>query len=98
MGQAGLLTLLQDAPQAIAAQLRLRATGGLVAIDVPRAAPAAMRHFSTNLAAALTDDPRHPEQLGRTNGGLLELRLHMAVQGQLIISETMTQAPQLRHS
>ena len=67
--------LLRDAPQAIAAQLRLRAIGGLVAIDVPRAAPAAMRQFSTKLAAALADDPRHPEQLGRTNGGLLELRL-----------------------
>lgn len=68
-------SLLRNAPQAIAVQLRLRATGGLAAIDIPRAAPAATKQFSAHLAAALTADPRHPEQLGRTVGGLLELRI-----------------------
>jgi len=67
--------LLAEAPAVIAAQLRLRQTGGLVAVDVPRAARAASIRFDAALDAALARDPRHPERIGRTRGGLTEMRL-----------------------
>ena len=74
-GSGDLASLLAEAPSVIAAQLRLRQTGGLVAIDVPRAAKAASGRFDAALEAALGRDSRHPERIGRTRGGLVELRL-----------------------
>lgn len=74
-GTGDLDSLMTEAPAAIAAQLRLRQTGGLVAIDVPRAAKAGSTWFDAALGAALALDPRHPERIGRTRGGLVELRL-----------------------
>lgn len=74
-GRGPLASLLAEAPAVIAAQLRLRQTGGLVAIDVPRASKAASAGFDAALDAALAGDPRHPERIGRTRGGLVELRL-----------------------
>ena len=74
-GDGSLEALFAAAPQAIASQLRLRQTGGLVAVDFPRMTPAIRKRLDADLSAALATDPRHPEWVGRTRGGLLELRL-----------------------
>ena len=74
-GGGGLEAMFAAAPVAIAEQLRLRQTGGLVAIDLPRMEPAIRKRLDTDLAAALAADPRHPEWIGRSRGGMLELRL-----------------------
>ena len=74
-GDGSMAALFAEAPHAIASQLRLRQSAGLVAIDVPRAAPAHRRKFDAALQEALAADPRHPEWIGRTRGGLLECRI-----------------------
>jgi Ribonuclease G/E len=74
-GGGGLEALLREAPPMIAYQLRLRALSGLIAIDVPRLSSGAAKTFTTALAAALATDPRQPEILGRTRGGMLECRI-----------------------
>ena len=73
-GAGTLDALFADAPQAIASHLRLRQLGGLVSVDLPRAAPAATRRLDAALDAALACDARHPERLGRTRGGVIEIR------------------------
>ncbi len=74
-GSGNLAVLFTAAPQAIARQLRLRQTGGLVAVDVPRASPRAGRTFDEALDSALARDPRSPERVGRTRGGVTEIRI-----------------------
>ena len=74
-GVGGLEALLREAPSMIAYQLRLRALSGLIAIDVPRLSSGAAKTFTSALAASLAEDPRHPEILGRTRGGVLECRI-----------------------
>ena len=74
-GSGDLAALLSAAPQAIARQLRIRQTGGLVAVDVPRASPAAGRGFDEALEHALARDPRSPERVGRSRGGVTEIRI-----------------------
>lgn len=74
-GSGDLAALFTAAPQAIARQLRLRQTGGLVAVDVPRASPAAGRGFDEALEHALARDPRSPERIGRSRGGMTEIRI-----------------------
>ena len=74
-GSGNLAALFTAAPQAIARQLRLRQTGGLVAVDVPRASPAAGRGFDEALEHALARDPRSPERIGRSRGGMTEIRI-----------------------
>ena len=74
-GVGSLPVLFDTAPAAIAQRLRLAQIGGLVAIDVPRTQPAVMRRFTSALAAELANDPRRPDILGRTRGGILECRL-----------------------
>lgn len=74
-GDGGLEALFTAAPSAIASQLRLRQTGGLVAIDLPRMNPATRKKLDAELAAALAADPRHPEWVGRSRAGMLEVRL-----------------------
>ena len=74
-GGGGFEALLREAPPVIAYQLRLRALSGLIAIDVPRLSSSEAKTFTTALAAALATDPRQPEILGRTRGGLLECRI-----------------------
>ena len=74
-GAGSLHALFDAAPVAIARRLRLVQIGGLVAIDVPRAQPAVMRRFTSALAAEFAKDPRAPDILGRTRGGILECRL-----------------------
>lgn len=67
--------LMRQAPTAIARHLRLRVAGGVVAIDVPRASPAAFRQFVQSLDAELACDPRRPERLGTSPAGLMEIRI-----------------------
>ncbi len=74
-GVGGPEALLREAPSMIAYQLRLRALSGLIAIDVPRLSSRAAKTFTAALAASLSTDPRHPEILGRTRGGVLECRI-----------------------
>jgi ribonuclease G len=74
-GSDDLALLFTAAPQAIARQLRLRQIGGLVAVDVPRASPLARRTFDEALDSALARDPRSPERIGRSRGGLVEIRI-----------------------
>ena len=74
-GSGDLAALLSAAPLAIARQLRLRQTGGLVAVDVPRASPAAGRGFDEALEHALARDPRSPERIGHSRGGMTEIRI-----------------------
>ena len=74
-GNGDLAALFSAAPNAIAHQLRLRQTGGLVAVDVPRASPAASRVFDEALERALARDPRSPERMGRSRGGATEIRI-----------------------
>ena len=74
-GAGSLPALFDAAPAAIAQRLRLAQIGGLVAIDVPRAQPAVMRRFTSALAAEFAKDPRGPDILGLTRGGILECRL-----------------------
>jgi len=68
-------SLFAAAPAAIASQLRLRQIGGLVVIDLPRMNPTIRKQLDADLAAALGADPRHPEWVGRTRAGMLEVRL-----------------------
>ena len=74
-GSGDLAALFTAAPQAIAQQLRLRQTGGLVAVDVPRASPAASRTFDEALDSVLARDPRLPDRIGRSRGGMTEIRI-----------------------
>ena len=74
-GDGSIASLFAEAPEAIATQTRLRQTAGLIAIDMPRTAPAVRRKFDAALAAAFGEDPRHPEWIGRTRAGLLECRI-----------------------
>lgn len=74
-GAGGLEALVREAPSMIAYQLRLRALSGLIAIDVPRLSGVAAKTFTAALAATLATDPRQPEILGRTRGGVLECRI-----------------------
>ena len=73
-GTTSIEALFAAAPAAIASQLRLRQTGGLVMIDLPRMTAATRERFDAALVAALADDPRQPEWIGRTRAGLLEIR------------------------
>ena len=74
-GRGDLAALFADAPDAVACQLRLRQTGGLVAVDVPRASSSSGRIFDEALDSALGRDPRSPERIGRTRGGVTEIRI-----------------------
>ena len=74
-GGGTLDSLLAAAPAALAGHLRLRQLGGLFAVDLPRAAPAVTRRVDAALDTALALDPRNPERLGRTRGGILEIRV-----------------------
>ena len=67
--------LIDEAPAELAHQIRLRGLSGLLVIDVPRLAPTRAKAFAAALAAAFAEDPRHPEILGRSRGGLLECRV-----------------------
>ena len=46
-----------------------------MAVDVPRASPSAGRAFDEALDSALARDPRSPERIGRSRGGVIEIRI-----------------------
>ncbi len=71
----GMDQLYDDAAIGIAKQIRLRAMSGPVLVDAPRCLPRQANRFRSNLQKALEDDPRQPEYLGVTRGGLIELRV-----------------------
>ena len=72
---AGVDRLYDEAAIEIAKQIRLRAMSGPVLVDVPRCSPKRANRFRKDLQKALDDDPRQPEYLGITRGGLIELRV-----------------------
>ncbi|OUX19909.1 MAG: hypothetical protein CBE09_00370 [Rhizobiales bacterium TMED249] len=94
-GDGGLEALFAAAPAAIASQLRLRQTGGLVVIDLPRMNPATRKKLDGELAAALAADPRHPEWVGRSRAGMLEVRLPHGRVGPASYEADPTAAPVL---
>lgn len=67
--------LVMDALPEMIRQIRLRAMGGALCIDLPRLGSKVGKAFLTRFADACADDPRAPEILGFTRGGLLELRV-----------------------
>ena len=67
--------LFAEAAIEIPRQMRLRAMSGPVLVDLPRIAPAKAKKFRRALETALGDDPRQPDFLGMTRGGLLELQV-----------------------
>jgi ribonuclease G len=67
--------LVMDALPEMIRQIRLRAMGGALCIDLPRLGSKAGKTFLTRFADACADDPRAPEIMGFTRGGLLELRV-----------------------
>ena len=86
-GSGSITSLAAEAPAAIAHHWRLRGLGGLMAVDVPRLPPAAAQKFSADLARACASDPRHPDILGRSRGGILECRIpHGAVPLQALMA------------
>lgn len=64
--------LFSEAAVAIARQIRLRDMSGPIMIDVPRVG-AEHKKFVSQLQDHLDEDPQHPEILGMTRGGMLEL-------------------------
>lgn len=86
-GTGDIAALAAEAPAAIAHHWRLRGLGGLMAVDVPRLPPAAAQKFSADLARACASDPRHPDILGRSRGGILECRIpHGALPLQALLA------------
>ncbi|MBT6122223.1 MAG: hypothetical protein HOH48_02535 [Candidatus Puniceispirillum sp.] len=67
--------LLMDAVPEIIRQVRLRAMGGAILVDMPRMASKAGKTVLAQFSEACAGDPRHPEIMGFTRGGLLEMRV-----------------------
>ena len=82
--------LCGEAANEIPRQIRLRGMSGPVLIDVPRLSRGLAKRFLTQLQAALDDDPRRPECLGVTRGGLIELRVP---HGEMALDEVMRDQP-----
>ena len=82
--------LFDDAASEIARQIRLRAMSGPVLIDVPRMAIPKGKKFRKALQDALAHDPRQPDFLGMTRGGLLELQI---AHGEIALDAVMQDQP-----
>jgi hypothetical protein len=89
-GVSDLDILCREAANEIPRQIRLRGMSGPVLIDVPRLPRSLAKRFLTKLQEALNDDPRRPEYLGITSGGLLELRVP---HGEMALDEVMRDQP-----
>ncbi len=74
----------------VAWQVRLRQMGGPVMLDMPRLTPAARRAMLDRLAAAMIADPRQPEILGQTRGGLIEITIP---HGEMPPADVMRDSP-----
>jgi hypothetical protein len=82
--------LFDEAASEIARQIRLRAMSGPVLIDVPRMAIPKGKKFRKALQDALANDPRQPDFLGMTRGGLLELQI---AHGEMALDAVMQDQP-----
>jgi Ribonuclease G/E len=82
--------LFDEAANEIARQIRLRAMSGPVLIDVPRMAIPKGKRFRKTLQDALANDPRQPDFLGMTRGGLLELQI---AHGEMALDAVMQDQP-----
>ena len=82
--------LFDEAANEIARQIRLRAMSGPVLIDVPRMAIPKGKKFRKALQDALANDPRQPDFLGMTRGGLLELQI---AHGEIALDAVMQDQP-----
>jgi hypothetical protein len=82
--------LFDEAANEIARQIRLRAVSGPVLIDVPRMAILRGKKFRKALQDALANDPRQPDFLGMTRGGLLELQI---AHGEMALDVVMQDQP-----
>jgi hypothetical protein len=82
--------LFDEAANEIARQIRLRAMSGPVLIDVPRMAVPKGKKFRKALQDALANDPRQPDFLGMTRGGLLELQI---AHGEIALNAVMQDQP-----
>jgi hypothetical protein len=89
-GVVDLDLLCSEAANEIPRQIRLRGMSGPVLIDMPRLPRSLAKRFLTRLQEALNDDPRRPEYLGMTRGGLLELRVP---HGEMTLEEVMRDQP-----
>ena len=67
--------LMMSALPEIIRQIRLRAMGGAILVDIPRLGSKAGKTVLSQFADACANDPRQPEILGFTRGGLLEMRV-----------------------
>jgi Ribonuclease G/E len=79
-----------EAVDEIARQIRLRGMTGDVLIDLPRLSSDQTRALLNQFAFRLSDDPRRPVILGRTRGGIIELRVP---HGDMAVDEIMTDQP-----
>ncbi len=82
--------LFDEAANEIARQIRLRAMSGPVLIDVPRMAIPKGKKFRKALQDAFANDPRQPDFLGMTRGGLLELQI---THGEMALDAVMQDQP-----
>ncbi len=82
--------LCGEAADEIPQQVRLRGMSGPVMIDVPRLPRGSAKRFLSKLQDGLDDDPRRPECLGVTRGGLIELRVP---HGEMALDEVMRDQP-----
>ena len=82
--------LFSEAASEIPRQIRLRGMSGPVLIDVPRLSRGLAKRVLTQLQAALDNDPRRPEYLGVTRGGLIELRVP---HGEMALDDVMRDQP-----
>lgn len=89
-GVSDLDRLSSEAANEIPRQIRLRGMSGPVLIDVPRLPRGLAKRFLTKLQDALDDDPRQPECLGLTRGGLIELRVP---HGEMALADVMWDQP-----
>ncbi len=68
-------------------QIRLRAMGGAILVDIPRLGSKVGKTVLSHFADACANDPRQPEILGFTRGGLLEMRVP---HGEQSLSDVMS--------
>ena len=82
--------LFDEAASEIARQIRLRAMSGPVLIDLLRMTIPKGKKFRKGLQDALANDPRQPDFLGMTRGGLLELQI---AHGEMALDVVMQDQP-----
>jgi hypothetical protein len=89
-GVSDLERLCDEAAVEIPRQIRLRGMSGPVLIDMPRLPIVQARRFRAQLQNVLDEDPRQPEYLGVTRGGLLELSVP---HGEMALDVVMQDQP-----